>query len=106
MKITTIGVDLAKEVFQIHDCPFLELGRVFLLRDLLHLLPPKCNGNCTSPLEDYLSGESHIVIYFFKKLVEISLNLAFKKGVTNKIIKVRSIQTHSLRGSKLLEEFI
>ena len=38
--------------------PFLELSRVFLLRDLFHLLPPKSNVNCTSPLEDYLSGEA------------------------------------------------
>ena len=37
--------------------PFLELSRVFLLRDLFHLLPPKSNVNCTSPLEDYLSGD-------------------------------------------------
>ena len=37
--------------------PFLELGRVFLLRDLLLHLPPKNNVNCTSPLEDSLSGE-------------------------------------------------
>jgi hypothetical protein len=37
--------------------PFLELGRIFLLRDLFRLLPPKSNVNCTSPLEDYLSGE-------------------------------------------------
>ena len=41
------------------DRPFLELGRVLLLRDLLHLIPPKSNVNCTSPLEDYLSGEPH-----------------------------------------------
>jgi hypothetical protein len=40
--------------------PFLELTRVFLLRDLLHLLPPKINVNCTSPLEDYLSGEPQL----------------------------------------------
>src|SRR5665213_1043371 len=40
------------------DRLFLELGRIFLLRDLLHLLPPKSNVNCTSPLEDYLSGEA------------------------------------------------
>ena len=38
--------------------PFLELSRVFLPLDLLHLLPPKSNVNCTSPLEDYLSGDS------------------------------------------------
>ncbi|MCX7185515.1 MAG: hypothetical protein NTW90_09875, partial [Nitrosospira sp.] len=42
------------------DRPFLELDRVFLLRDLLHRLPPKSNVNCTSPLEDYLSGEAHL----------------------------------------------
>ena len=41
------------------DRPFLEFSRVFLFRDLLHLLPPKSNVNCTSPLEDYLSGELH-----------------------------------------------
>ena len=39
------------------DRPFLEFSRVFLFRDLLHLLPPKSNVNCTSPLEDYLSWE-------------------------------------------------
>ena len=39
------------------DRPFLELGRVFLLQDLLHLLPQKSNFNCTLPLEDYLLGE-------------------------------------------------
>ena len=39
-------------------CPFLGLDRVFLLRDLLRLLPPKSNVNWTSPLEDYLSGEA------------------------------------------------
>ena len=41
------------------DRPFLEFSRVFLFRDLLHLLPPKSNVNCTSPLEDYLSWELH-----------------------------------------------
>ena len=39
------------------DRPFLELGRVFLLLDFLQPLPPKSKVNCTSPLEDYLSGE-------------------------------------------------
>jgi hypothetical protein len=41
------------------DRPFLELGRVFLLRDLLHLLSPKSNVNCTEPLEEYLLGEPY-----------------------------------------------
>ena len=39
------------------DRPFIELDCVSLPWVLLHLLPPKSNVNCTSPLEDYLSGE-------------------------------------------------
>ena len=33
------------------DCPFFELGRVFLLWDLFYLLPTKSNVNSTPLLE-------------------------------------------------------
>ena len=46
------------------DRPFLELGRVFLLRDLFPL-PPRSNFNRTSPLEDYLSGEPQTVSHIW-----------------------------------------
>jgi transposase-like protein len=70
--------------------PFLELGRVFLLRDLFHLLPPKSNVNCTSPLEDYLSGEPHFdyppdirrVIYTTNAIE--SLNMGLRKVTKNR----------------------
>ena len=56
------------------DRLFLELDRIFLLRDLLQRLPPKSNVNCTSPLEDYLSGEAH-----FRNVTEKTLAEAVKK---------------------------
>ncbi|MHB1077524.1 hypothetical protein, partial [Thiobacillus sp.] len=40
------------------DRQFLELGRVLLLRYLLHLSSSQVNVNTTSPLEDEISGEA------------------------------------------------
>jgi hypothetical protein len=62
--------------------PFLELSRVFLLRDLFHLLPPKSNVNCTSPLEDYLSGEPQFVIRPTHRLPDSGKTLVFLTNIT------------------------
>ena len=43
------------------DRQFLELGRVLLLR-YLHRLPFPCDFDCTSPLEDEISGK--LIIWF------------------------------------------
>ncbi|MCX7185383.1 MAG: PEP-CTERM sorting domain-containing protein, partial [Nitrosospira sp.] len=65
------------------DRPFLELDRVFLLRDLLHRLPPKSNVNCTSPLEDYLSGEAqtNIKIIMAKNIKSRGSSIAIAMAV-------------------------
>jgi hypothetical protein len=81
------------------DRPFLEFSRVLLFWDLLHLLPPKSNVNCTSPLEDYLSWELHFQFpkeFTFKSVTPLDRLLTIDARIPINIAKAPNLQSLDL----------